>query len=1073
MNETFDDAMREQEAVTLPVTPPLRKTGALSDGVRLPGHAVGDLLGRGGMGAVYRARQAAIERDVAVKVMTLDAREPETAERFRREAHVLGRLAHPNIVPIHEMGVDADGRPFYTMKLVKGRTLRAILAALRDGDPATTREHTLSSLLTVFRKVCDAMAFAHSEGLLHRDLKPENVMVGEFGEVLVMDWGLAKVMRSHQSSVVTDQPKPVPDANGDHLSLNTLQGSVMGTPQFMSPEQARGEIDVLDERSDIFSLGGMLYAILTLRPPVEGKSLDEVLTKVRRAAITPIQGYGTNSPRISKNSERGHPVSLRVPPALVAVVMKALSLQPAARYQSVAELAQDIAAYQGGFATRAEKAGTLRQVALLVRRHKAVSAALVVLLVASVVFVLRVMASERKAARNEQIARTNEQTALREKEATRRALAKSSLALADASLRQGDGVAMHGVLESVPSDLRDHEWSYLLGRADTTLAHFRIGSGCSSAAPHSLRAGVFALAGFRGEVALVDVRSGKRELEFTAGFSQEVSHDSFAKVAVSPDGETIAIGRRDAGGDIVLHSARDGRKLREWRAGNTQTLAFSPDGQRLLQSGVGNGQFTVWDVASGRELWRYRPRAGGDFTHGAFTPDGAHVVTVGWGDPMRVVAAATGETVRSWPAKHDFISALVVLADGTAVTGDQQGYVSRHDLASGQVISEWRAATGSPLLAAAEDGSRVVAAGAHTDRRHAVQVWTLGAEVPHALLGSHGFLREIAVHPLSGELVLCALEAFVWDVAGAREAHVLRTNRGVVQTSFWGTDDLLFAPDGESGTVLLDLATEGKPAVRWHPKTTNLHHHSVSADGQLAALNRYSESRLELFRMKDGVVERAGGFDTEQMAHTIALDPHGARVAFIGSKRMELQVFDTATGQPAVTLEFGGMKWFGDVDWAVAGTRIVALATDGAGRGEPDSREFVGVWDAASGKLLHSMVHPAALEAVSVAPDGLRLAEGGGDKCVRIRDVEMLAVQREFRAHDDTITAIAWHPSKPQLATAATDSTVRLWDLATGRMLREFRTPQGVPSGLAFSPGGKRLACAVKNDAVRVWEIGE
>jgi serine/threonine protein kinase len=149
-------------------------------------------IARGGMGQIYFGEDPQLKRNVAVKVSSVS--EAGEDPRFSKEAEVLAQLAHPNIVPIHNIGVDGQGRPFYSMKLVKGRTLQAVLNLIRDGDAAAVKEYTRATLLTIFRKVCDAMMFAHSKGILHRDLKPENIMVGEYGEVLVMDWGLAKVL---------------------------------------------------------------------------------------------------------------------------------------------------------------------------------------------------------------------------------------------------------------------------------------------------------------------------------------------------------------------------------------------------------------------------------------------------------------------------------------------------------------------------------------------------------------------------------------------------------------------------------------------------------------------------------------------------------------------------------------------------------------------------------------------------------------------------------------------------------------------------------------------------------------
>jgi serine/threonine protein kinase len=283
-----------------------------------------DAIAQGGMGRVYRARDRELERDVALKVLNLALSGGDAARRMVREARILAGLEHPGIVPIHDVGRLADGRVFYTMKLVKGARLDQY-----------TRDHAqLDQLLRVFERLCEAVAFAHDHGVIHRDLKPQNVMVGSFGEVLVMDWGVAKILTESDASVPDthvsrdgpDDHHPSPSGNPDETTVRdpeapapaeaaataTQPGTVLGTPGYMAPEQAAGRTDAIDQRTDVFALGMILRGFLAA---VDGKA--------RRP--------------------------------LHALIAKATDTSPARRYQTVAQLAADIANYQAGLRVAAHR----------------------------------------------------------------------------------------------------------------------------------------------------------------------------------------------------------------------------------------------------------------------------------------------------------------------------------------------------------------------------------------------------------------------------------------------------------------------------------------------------------------------------------------------------------------------------------------------------------------------------------------------------------------------------------------------------------------------------------------------
>ena len=372
---------------------------------------VGDIVARGGMGLIYSATDVSIRRCVAMKAVMPEHRNRQTMLRFIEEAQVTGQLEHPSIVPVYELAVDSSGSVFYTMKFVRGITLKDIIDKLRHGNEEMIRQYPLRRLLRILEKVCDAVAYAHSKKVVHRDLKPENIMVGGFGEVLLMDWGLAKVLGRSKAPKpdpgAEPEPAPVPEPepeapaeeaaeDGEEApkatissirtdtaaaGSRTMDGQIMGTPQFMPPEQAAGKIDDIDCRSDIYALGGVLYNILTLHPPIEGKTVNHILVKVASGEIKHPSEYSTQSGEAAKLSpvqRRKHPdltmlqhcPNLRVPESLAAVAMKALAKAPEDRYQSVTDLQADIEAYQAGFATAAEEASLVRQLCLMVMRHK-------------------------------------------------------------------------------------------------------------------------------------------------------------------------------------------------------------------------------------------------------------------------------------------------------------------------------------------------------------------------------------------------------------------------------------------------------------------------------------------------------------------------------------------------------------------------------------------------------------------------------------------------------------------------------------------------------------------------------
>ena len=323
--------------------PPLHRPSGGNDPGSGTRYRIDGEIARGGMGAVLRGRDPDLGRDVALKVLREDFREnAEMVRRFVEEAQIGGQLQHPGIVPIYELGTFGDRRPFFSMKLVKGDTLAQLLAGRQQPGDGLPR------FLSIFESIAQTVAYAHARGVIHRDLKPSNVMVGAFGEVQVMDWGLAKVLPrggvaddAEAGKIPKDETVIATARSGSADSDLSQAGSVLGTPSYMAPEQARGEIDRVDERADVFALGSILCEILTGQPAFTGRTSGEIQ---RKAALGDLADAMARLDASGADAE------------LIALAKDCLAREPEDRPKSAGVVSERMTAYLAGVQERLRRA---------------------------------------------------------------------------------------------------------------------------------------------------------------------------------------------------------------------------------------------------------------------------------------------------------------------------------------------------------------------------------------------------------------------------------------------------------------------------------------------------------------------------------------------------------------------------------------------------------------------------------------------------------------------------------------------------------------------------------------------
>jgi WD40 repeat protein/serine/threonine protein kinase len=1004
--------------------PPAESCVTLDEPLRIdgPGTVIGryellELIGEGGMGLVYLAEQKEpVRRKVALKIIKPGMDSKQVIARFEAERQALALLDHPNIAHVFDAGCTETGRPYFVMEHVKGTSI------IRYCDDNRV---TIEQRLRLFEQVCEAVHHAHQKGIIHRDLKPSNILVSVHDDQVmpkIIDFGIAKAI----AQPLTDK------------TFVTFQGQLLGTPEYMSPEQVDFAAQDIDTRSDIYSLGVVLYELLAGVLPFESEFFERAgLLEIQQTIRE--QEPASPSIRLTCLGEKAKviaasrgtqvlPLARRLHRELEWIPLKAMRKDRCRRYKSAAEMAGDIRNYLNGNPLLAGPETTIYRVQKFVRKHAGsvatvalVAAAIVVGLVVSTAMYfraesMRVEAVQAKA--KETVARTQaeqaEQTTKDKAEELRRTLYVNSIQLADAKYREGNTGRVRELLASCPNDLRGWEWNrlnYVHDQSLTTL-HIRANK-IGPAAFSSDGKRLVTAGGEEGIIRLWDTQTGAELLTLRG-------HQSWIEsLAFSPDQQRVVSGSDDKTIKIWdVHTGAEAMTLRGHKDA-VWCAVFSPDGE-CIASGSGDATIKLWDAKSGVETRTLRgpaPWIGGCL---AFSPDGKRLAANARDNTIRLCDPRTGAELLTMPlAQKDYARCVGFDPDNKRiVSGSQDG-----------TITVWDAETGKALT---------TNVGGHKGIAGSVTFSPDGRLIASA--GSDNVIK-------------------VWDAESGQEIGTLRGHDSSVAEVAFSPDGQRLMSVGGDGTIKLWDTTMDRESttIPAHNRRGNWHRIVFSPDGRQIASFGGFDSRITLWDARTGEPVRTIRTRTWKLL-ALAFSPDGRRVLSNGPLPMAIQVWDASTGAPVLALR-GHKGFVFCAAYSPDGKQIVSASED----------KTIKLWDATTGaEVMTLRGHSERVPSVVFSPDGKRIVSASRDKTIKLWDLasgsEVASIQT-----DDLVCPVAFSPDGKRILSAA-GREIKIWDPATGANLMTIRGHASNVWSVAFSPDGKRIVSGSLDGTVKLWD---
>ena len=1019
-----------------------------------------EAVGRGAFGTVYKAFDQQLQRTVAVKIPRSGVLETdEDEDRFVREARNVAQLRHPGIVAIHSVG-RSDAFPYLVSEFVEGVTLSEYLTAKRFSIKESAR---------LIREICIALQHAHSQGVVHRDLKPSNIMLTPDGQPRIMDFGVAK-------------------RNAGEITM-TIDGQILGTPAYMSPEQAGGLSHQADAQSDIYSVGVILFQLLTGELPFRGDV---------QMLLYQVQYEEPPSPR---------KLNHQVPRDLETICLKCMAKEPKRRYASAGDLADDVQRYLDGIPILARPVTRIEHAWRWCRRNPVVAGlsttAVISLALTAVVSTLAYKETSRLVSKEtlarekaEKLAESNARLAVAERESAER-----SLRLLDANaqltekerqqtkLAERNLYAAHMTLAQVAwennqiaetlrllqlhrpndevvankTDLRGFEWFFWDRRSRTNQMTLRHSN------PHKSLRRAIALYGVAyspegrrvvsisedGTAKVWDARTGKNLLTIDLPIE---GHDRPVSVAYSPDATKLAVAYYQ--GRIQTFDAKTGLLLLTMNgdAYATMHISYSPDGNTLASAGA-DQEVTIWNATSGKEAAKLKGHTSTVLSC-VYSPDGD-----------LLASGSMDGTVRIWNAKSGQMRSILDPRDGSwksCVCFSPDG----KNLAAGsyKMIRVWDATTGQPLFSMSGhsdqvfsisyslDGARLVSSSSD----NTLKLWNANTgEDLRTFKGHEKFALSVAFCPDGEHIVSAGGDGTVkiWDTKARPEALRLSgasnsssiqfspDGRRVVTSHYAGAKVRIY--DVLTGECLFKMrGEENVPARTAVYSTDGSRVAAGSDDGTIAVWNAINGDRIFMLRGHSAMVT------------SLAFSQNGQRLAS-ASMDHSIKLWNPKTGEETITLK-GHTAWVNCIAYSPDGCCLASASGDGT----------VKMWDAETGKELSTLSgHRGDVTTLAFRPDGKRLASAGEDESIIIWEPSARKGLLVLKGHTGRISSVVFTPDGQRLASASHDYSVKIWDAtdaATGEVLMTIKALDSV-NGVVFAPDGRRLGIASAETTI-IWD---